>query len=173
MPEDRRRRRGVLSRYVLRFELPAGLWGPCRLQQLAAPTDPIRSVKRLRPCSSPSPPTARASWENKLVNAVADAGDGSSGIYEDRRTRRGRCLNYEILSNFFCSATSVDISRDVALRPVASRGRRGQGCRPAIHLFRPTRRRVFGTKPHHTAARCRRLTTCRALTVRRAFQPEA
>jgi hypothetical protein len=103
MPEDRRRRRAVLSRYVLRFEPPAGLWGPCRLQQLAAPTDPIRRVKRLRPCSSPSPPTARASWRTSWSRAVADAGDGSSGIYEDS-TRRGRCLNCEILSNFFCSA---------------------------------------------------------------------
>ena len=136
MPEDRRRRRGVLSRYVLRFELPAGLWGPCRLQQLAAPTDPIRSVKRLRPCSSPSPPTARASWENKLVNAVADAGDGSSGIYEDRRTRRGRCLNCEILSDFFCSAPrsiSQGTSRCDPLHRGAPRPRL-----PARHPFVPS-----------------------------------
>ena len=49
-------------------------------------------------------PDGKGKLENKLVKAVADAGDGSSGIYEDRRTRRGRCLNYEILSNFFCSA---------------------------------------------------------------------
>jgi hypothetical protein len=81
-------------------------------------------------------PDGKGKLENKLVKAVADAGDGSSGIYEDRRTRRGRCLNCEILSNFFCSAPR-SISQGTSRCDPLHRG--GAAAKvPARHPFVPS-----------------------------------